>query len=351
MNNQNGENEDVLLAKLLQANPVSDVSVRSAHDSAAQAQLEEILMSSRNEPINIGAYPDNHHDLKDRQKVAYRQPSRSPWFMAAAASLVLLLVTSAVLFWPNSTEPALAAVQSAAAEVQGAESGKVITTLEVSDGEFSEAVEVEILFNGQDIAVKPLPNQELGLDEFEVRLIDGVSYLKEGEQWQSVELPDFLASEASKAMTEMLNPTTVLDVVDVISDVETVGKQEIAGVETDHYRSVVALADIDVDSLNFLLNQQSGLSTVLGGESASIKQSDLPAVDGEITIDINIDDDGLMRKISFAGSPEFEGESINVDAEIVFSDLNNDIAIDAPEASETLDLLGSFEESDNRVDI
>ena len=126
------------------------------------------------------------------------------------------------------------------------------------------------------------------------------------------------------------DPRTMLDFLRAASaDIETVGSEELRGEDTTHYRATIEpreyakLAPLEkreeLQSLVQQMGAQSGLTT--------------------IPVEVWLDADGLVRKLSFEFSATQPGSSERSDASIMFElwDYGKDVAIELPPASEVVD--------------
>lgn len=126
------------------------------------------------------------------------------------------------------------------------------------------------------------------------------------------------------------DPRTMLDFLRAASaEIETVGSEELRGEDTTHYRATIEpreyakLAPLEkreeLQSLVQQMGAQSGLTT--------------------IPVEVWLDADGLVRKLSFEFSATQPGSSEQSDASITFElwDYGEDVAIELPPASEVVD--------------
>jgi hypothetical protein len=126
------------------------------------------------------------------------------------------------------------------------------------------------------------------------------------------------------------DPRTMLDFLRATSaDIETVGREKLRGEGTTHYRATIEpleyakLAPLEkreeLQSVVQQMGAQSGLTT--------------------IPVEVWLDADGLVRKLSFEFSAAQPGGSEQSDASITFElwDYGEDVAIELPAASEVVD--------------
>ena len=125
------------------------------------------------------------------------------------------------------------------------------------------------------------------------------------------------------------DPRDFLDALrDLSGDVETVGRVELRGVETTHYRVLVDPAELaksagrDHGSTQALLGQLGGRADV-----------------ADVPLDVWIDTDGLVRKLSMRVAASDPGTSQTGGLELAFElwDYGQDVEIDVPPASQVVD--------------
>lgn len=329
------EPTDDLLARLEAADPVEASTLPNADDPGAQQVLSGILDDSR--PV-----------VELPQVAGLNRYGRDPrrWrtsLMAAAA--VFILVAGFVLFSPDNTTPALAAVHQAARTTAEVDSGRVSTifTLEGTDGTSSETVSGELQgsFSGADVAFEvnfeegledDLVGNDVGLPStVEGRMIDGILYGYDGGQWYSVDTGGLIGQQ----LVDFIDPRSVLETVEELIETEEVGPATVNGVATTQYRSIV---DLGGDSL-------------AGSGWLALQQVDIEA-DGEIIVDLYVDGDGVLRQFDITGdvqAPEGEEGAATFLVQTTFFDLGADISIEAPAAediSELFDAVGDELELD-----
>lgn len=255
--------------------------------------------------------------------------------MVAAAAI--LLVMGAVVLWPANTEPALAAVQGAAATTAETETGRATTTFTASATDSTENAEalgtVEVTFAGRDVAfaldlsdVSGIGSQELdGFPLTEGRYVDDVVYANLDGEWISVQAPGLLTDAALR----IADPRNILITVQELVQTERIGETTIDGMSVTHYQSVV---DLGADTL--------GEAGLLAGLETQMDAD----VDGEVTIDLYVDDQGRMYRVDVAGDlnePDGPGTA-DFQLTTIFSDLDTDITVEAPANAVEFDLGGEM---------
>ena len=199
----------------------------------------------------------------------------------------------------------------------------------------------------------------LGGGEIELRMVDGVMYmdvgslaemlggagglsLPPGVKWLRLDLQEMMKSfggSGGLGLPDSTDPTKTFEMLrDIAGDIETVGREEVRGVETTHYRTTVDLAKAS-DSL------PSDIKSMLGN---------LDGAFGAIPIEVWIDDDGLLRRMdmrfdlssllgSVSGGSNLGSGIITMRMDLY--DYGVEVDVEAPPAGETYDmssLLGSL---------
>ncbi len=330
---------DELMQRLVAADPIDPDTLPSADATAANELMETIMKSDSANALGEGAQPEPRTlDLPnvpgvERYARSHRR-SRSRTLLAGAAAAIVL-IAGLLVFSPDNTAPALATVHSAAQTTAEADTGRVLTTFSVDGTDGAEAGQVagslEASFNGADVSLsvdidEAVGSEELGaLPASEARLIDGVLYVNAEPQWYAVETAGFL----SQSLVDVVDPRSVLATVQDLVETDEVGTVDIDGVSTTHYRSVVDLGEEPLG--------QSGWMALQGADVE---------VDGEVTIDLYIDDDGQLRQLDVSGDlqePEGGTGSANFVVSSSFFDLGSDITIDVPADVITVDPLDGFD--------
>ena len=318
--------DHVDLSDVRAADPVRMGDLPSAHSPEARALLEQTMRSA----------------MPDPKSTAGR--SRLLLLGGVAAAVLLIAATFAVLA-PSSTRPALATVKAAAQEVAVAESGRAITTFSLEGAmgaeQGSAAGQIELLFNGDDLAVTldvdEIPEQLQGegaefFTGIETRIVDGVLYVKGGPapDWIGLELPQLFLDQI-----DLVDPRTILETVQTLVETEEIGTDTIGGTEVTLYESTVDLTDPSLSTSGWL----AGLET----------QLDLEA-DGTIVVTMAVDDSDQLRRIVVEGdvvAPDGEEGSASFTVSTDFTDLNGVDRIVAPEGVVTNPMLEGFGESDD----
>ena len=335
------DSNDDLIQRLAAADPVDPGALPSGTDHAPQ-QLLENLMTTDSASGSTTQDPDQPVELLDLPSVRgidrYRQPGRNRMRVLATVAAALLLAVGFIVFSPDNTPPALATVHSAAQTTADFDSGRVNTTftLDGSDGTESGSVGGDVLaeFSGTDIRItgsidesSMLPGEAEGVlpPNGEARLVDGVLYVSDGEAWYAVETGGLIG----QTVVDFVDPRSVLTEVEDLVETTEVGTVAIDGVDTTQYQSVV---DVNDESL-----RETGWLPV---EAATGLEAE-----GEITVDLYIDGDGVLRRLGVAGDLVETGGEGTATFTITtnFYDLGADISIDAPAEATMIDPEANFD--------
>lgn len=366
------DNDDFML-RLAAANPVAGWDLPSASDPSAQQILENAMkfetpLNSEN-PLNsetpatsaIGStesytdhYQRTHVPLADYDGPTPQAPAaptpmiaerpapaaargRSRLMLVSAAAAVLLLFGGLLVFSPDTTPSAVATVHSAAAAAADADSGRIETTFSASgtDGEENGSVEgtFQAAYAGSDIAFTVDVDAIEGAEEFgelpvsEVRLIDDVIYVYEGDRWLALDTDGLLG----QMVTDFVDPRSVLQTIQEITETTEIGSATVDGVTTTQYQSVIDLADETLTESGWL-----------GFEGAGID------AEGEITVDLFVDEAGVLRQFDLSGDlqdTEGAGETGTFAVTTRFFDIGSDITVETPADAEVFNPLeGLFED-------
>ncbi|MEL7208596.1 MAG: hypothetical protein AAGK32_10260 [Actinomycetota bacterium] len=352
---RHGDGDDDLLARLRAARPIDPNPQPRSDGPPAHALLESVM----NQPTPEASNPASNqapsldpvlfadaadHDFDRPPAASGGRARRGYGLVLAAAAAAVVLVAGALALLPTNTEPALAAVQSAAQATADAGTGRVevVATVEAGDGQERGNIDASVTgrYNGTDVAfvvgefVASATGDHAGdLDDFddefpltETRFVDGVLYVNTvDEGWLGVEVPQFVGT----TLTDLADPREVLGSVQELVEADEVGPVTLtepdgATVSTTHYRSIVDLGDETLGQSGWL----AGLDT-----------TEIDA-DGVITIDIYVGDDDLLRRLTVSGDlTEPENGSGDATFEITssFYDIGSDITIEAPADAEIID--------------
>jgi hypothetical protein len=181
-----------------------------------------------------------------------------------------------------------------------------------------------------------------GVGEMQVLLVDGTYYyefpgLPDGIEWASMSVDEVAAvSGIDPRAAGAQDPTKAFEALSAVSDeVETVGEEQIGGVDTTHYRFTADAA---------ALFDQAVEAGTLGGDAADAVE----AFQGDTVMDAWIDGDGLIRRLTYELSmdPTMTGPGMpsTFSYELTFSDYGAPVDVAAPPADRTMsmqDMMGS----------
>ena len=287
------QDRDEILDRLRAADPVAEPSLPAGTDPGPQALLASVMAEggtagdeitgeeiAGGQPEEAGAVFASLPEIRST-----RQPRTTPrrWQLLTAAAAVVALVAGFLVFSPDNTPTALAAVHQAAEATAETGSGQIDVSFSVDGTDGGESAQVAGLvmatFAGADLAVSveltDAPTELTGPvpDSIESRLVDGTLYANDGTQWYSVEAPTVL----SATLLDLVDPRSVLARVQELVATEEVGPTTVDGVATTHYRSTVDLGDASLAQAEWL----------------PVAPGDIDA-EGDITVDLFVDDDGLL---------------------------------------------------------
>ena len=346
---------DDLLARLTAADPVDPATLPAADDPAPRRLLETIMTSATDNDTPDGGPADDADvvtplDLPEVQGIERYAPrsNRRLTTMAAVAAAVILVIAGFGLFAPDNSTPALATVHDAAATTANFDTGRISATFIVAGGDDTDSAriggEVEAAFSGDDLQIVgditeseftgPEPiDDDVFPRSAEVRWVDNVLYGNDGTgQWYATGTIDLLG----QTVVDLVDPRSVLGTVNELVETTEVGTAVIDGVETTHFRSEVDLGSESLNGSGWLAVEASQLATEL-------------QVDGNITVDLYVDGEGVLRQLDVSGDlaaiDEGEGEA-SFSASTRFHDLGGDIRIEAPADAVELDLTGEGPFSD-----
>jgi hypothetical protein len=201
------------------------------------------------------------------------------------------------------------------------------------------AGQIELLFNGSDIAVTldmdQVPSQFEGdgaefFTGIETRIVDGVLYLKGGPSpdWIGLDLPQIVLDQI-----DTVDPRSILETVQTLVAADEVGTDVIDGAQVTVYSSTVDLSDPSLAASGWM----GGLERQLELET-----------DGTISVTLFVDGADQLRRIvvtgDLTGGQDVDGSavfSISTD----FTDLNTVDRILAPEGVVSSSILEGLGES------
>jgi hypothetical protein len=153
--------------------------------------------------------------------------------------------------------------------------------------------------------------------------------LPEGKTWirsggQGVKVGGFEFSEVEEFAAS--DPRDFLQMLEAVgSEIETVGVEELRGVEATHYRATI-------DPAEYAKTASPEERAKLGPFADSI-----PAGVEVVPVDIWLDADGLVRKVAVEVSAEDQGQVGSASVTFELWDYGEDVDIDLPPADEVVD--------------
>lgn len=338
---------EAFMARLTAADPVDPTTIASADTPAATQLLDQVLATPAGEPPRPGApivtpvhTPDSVPGTgsgRGNQSWSHRLLSQGRGGLVAVAAAVLVIVGAVAVLAPDNTPAALAEVHNAAAATADADSGRIVTdfAIDYADDELTDQAggEIEVIYDGGDLGISvqvdELPS-ELGddadVDAFlpaldDVRLVDDVAYVQQGGQWLAVDTGGLLGD----LVVRYVDPRTVLDTVQDLTETTEVGPVDVDGVATTQYRSVIDLGDETLAQSGWL---------AFDGMNAE--------VDGEVTVDLFVDEAGALVRFDLSGDlapTDGTDGSATFEVTTTFTDIGDDMSIEAPEGAEVFDPL------------
>jgi hypothetical protein len=190
---------------------------------------------------------------------------------------------------------------------------------------------------------KALPNNANNVDpaqlKAELRLVDKVLYtrmgllsqqLPDGKKWLKLDIEKLgkgLGIDVSQ-LSQYNDPTKMLDYLRESGDVEDVGKEDIRGVETTHYRGKVDLAKA-TEKL-----QKAGAASGTG-----VDQLVKFLGGGKVPVDVWVGDDKLVRRMTMRLVPSGTAAASNFEMSMNMDlyDYGTPVNVSAPPESEVYD--------------
>lgn len=339
-----------IIDRLATANPVDLKSMPSPAGPQGRKLLENIMTQPQSpnrsdvDPLHpsqdrIQAWGNNTKlvDIEAVRSNSQAQPgggrrTRNRLVLVAAAAVLVVGLLGLFVLGPNNTPGAVAAVQQAAQDTSEITSGRidVVFALEAKgDSQTDEQVagQIEAVFDDNDLAFTISLDQsqstvsQLDLPAREVRVIDNTVYVNDGGEWFSIEGGSFVA----QMVGDFIHPREVLGKVQELFEITEVGSTTIEGIATTHYQSQVSLGDQSLAESGWL---------PLAGLDAK--------VEGDLTIDVYVDGDQLVRQLDLSGlavnAPQ--PESVEIQVSVGFNELGVAHPIDVPSGVSELNPFG-----------
>ncbi|MEZ5219302.1 MAG: hypothetical protein R2705_14970 [Ilumatobacteraceae bacterium] len=172
-----------------------------------------------------------------------------------------------------------------------------------------------------------------GVEEIEVRSVDGVLYVRLGDG-PFQQLPDFgsdpatVLGEMGPGAADLPDPERLFDRLAEMTDAERVGTAVIDGVETTQYRGTATFDGSDP----WLDNPAAGDQTVSGEVTADV--------------DLYVDVDGLLRQVVVDGSASHDEVTDQQFRVVTTFDVGSDLTVAVPENVVPFELSNLFDLGD-----
>jgi hypothetical protein len=153
--------------------------------------------------------------------------------------------------------------------------------------------------------------------------------LPEGKAWirsdgESVKVDGFEFGELEDVASA--DPRQLLEMLEAVGgEVETVGVEELRGTETTHYRATIDPAEYAKTATP---EERADLGPLVEPLQAGV---------GEVPVDVWLDADGLVRKLSIEISAEEQGEAGSASVSFELWDYGEDVEIELPPADAVVD--------------
>ena len=185
-----------------------------------------------------------------------------------------------------------------------------------------------------------------GVGQFELRVVDGTLYLRmpaamgQGlsgdKEWVSLEPGKALRGAGLGGLDPSLqqDPAQLLRLLRASTDVVEAGTATVRGVGTTRYTAKLDLRDsleAATKELELTAEQRAQLRRAAEQLLEQIEAETLP-------IEVYVDDDGLLRRLTLDLTTSVAGQSLSLKQTTDFYDFGVDVDVDAPPASQVLDL-------------
>jgi hypothetical protein len=184
----------------------------------------------------------------------------------------------------------------------------------------------------------------------EVRMVDGMMYMRmpaalageaqlpEGKDWIGFDIEKALDAAGLGGMSPaqlQQDPSQTLRLLRASStNVEEVGEADVRGVDTTRYTATLDLEQaLQVTSGELGLNEKERRELRAAAKELK-KQAGVDA----IPVDVFVDDDGLLRRMTMKMKMTIEGERVSMEMAYDYYDFGVDVDVEAPPASRVLDV-------------
>lgn len=159
-----------------------------------------------------------------------------------------------------------------------------------------------------------------------------------GRQWLKIDLErvgELTGADLGGLEQANQNPAQLMQFLRGASDdIEELGKEEVRGVETTHYRAKVDLEEAaeqgaEIGELSDEMREQ--LQAEIERMKAQTGLETLP-------VEVWVDEENLVRRMQMAVSFAVEGEQVGMDMTMDFFDFGVDVRVARPPADQTIDI-------------
>jgi hypothetical protein len=159
-----------------------------------------------------------------------------------------------------------------------------------------------------------------------------------GKQWLKIDLEEvgeLTGADLGALQQANQNPAQLMQFLRGASDdIEELGKEEVRGVETTHYRATVDLEEAaeqgaEIGELSDEMREQ--LQAEIERMKAQTGLETLP-------VDVWVDEENLLRRMQMDVSFAVEGEQVGMDTTMDFFDFGVDVRVAPPPAEQTIDI-------------
>jgi hypothetical protein len=159
-----------------------------------------------------------------------------------------------------------------------------------------------------------------------------------GKRWLKIDLEevgDLTGADLGALQQANQNPAQLMQFLRGASDdIEELGKEEVRGVETTHYR-----ATVDLDEAG----EQGAEIGEFSDEMREQLQAEIERMRGQtgletLPVDVWLDEDKLLRRMKMDLNFAVEGDQVGMDMTMDFFDFGVDVDVAPPPADQTIDI-------------
>jgi len=274
--------------------------------------------------------------------------SRRPRFATLPALLVVLALAAPGCGADGAGPLTLDSFADAADRTreEGSSRVEIVTTMEMEMQEQSMQMSGEGVFDyaaNRGTMTMTLPEA----DEVEMRVDGTVAYVRvpegeetglpEGVSWIRIDAAAHGAQAGQFGQIDQQNPGRMLDYLHAAEDEpEEVGREEVRGVETTHYRAQVNLEEMAEQELEQLPEEQREQ------QRQQLEQLREMLTEPTIPVEVWVDDDGLLRRMTMEmtlEAPGLEGQptEMRMTMRMELFDYGVDVEVETPAEDEVVD--------------